>query len=278
MFDITPESLWDVISLLRQNDKERRVRNILVHCIMNYVAANDCANALLAVGAKPVMADCPEESAEITARAGALVLNMGTFSEERGRAMLLSGKAANKAMIPVILDPVGLHASGLRQKWFLRFMKEINISAVKGNANEITAAVGLEEIAGVPFSGDSPFEAYLVKKAAAKLGCAVLLTGGEDHISDGRTVLRIENGTPHLAAVTGTGCMTGALIGAFSLAVGGGMLACAAAVSLMDICGETASENFRGTGTFRTELIDGLSQITREQFLSRVKIREIAEG
>lgn len=270
MYDITPENLWRVIRDLRKIF----VRKDRVHCIMNYVAAADCANAILAVGAVPVMADSPDESAEITADSGALVLNMGTLSEERGRAMLLSGKAANKKLIPVILDPVGLQASAFRQKWFARLTKELRISAIKGNMHEISAAVGREEQMHIPFGDDNPYTAWLAKKAAQKYGCPVLVTGDKDRLSDGKTVYTFENGTPHLAAVTGTGCMTGALIGAFSLTVGGGMLACAAAVSLMNICGELAAENFRGTGTFRAELIDGLSQITREQFLERIKMHE----
>lgn len=274
MYEFTPENLWGVIENLRRADENRYVRNNLVHCFMNYVAAADCANALLAVGAKPVMADCLAECAEITERAGALVLNMGTFSEERGKAMLLSGKAANKANIPVILDPVGLHASSLRQKWFARFVKELRISAIKGNILEIPAAVGISDIAGIPFGDDNPYPVWLARKAAQKFGCPVLITGGEDYLSDGKRVFRIDNGTPHLAAVTGTGCMTGALIGAFSLAVGGNAIACAAAVSLMDICGEMAAENFRGTGTFRTALMDNLSQITRREYLSRIRITE----
>ena len=34
-----------------------RDKKPLVHCITNYVTVNDCANALLAIGASPVMAD-----------------------------------------------------------------------------------------------------------------------------------------------------------------------------------------------------------------------------
>lgn len=275
MHNVTPENTWNVIEQLRRSEEKRYIRNVKVHCIMNYVAANDCANALLAVGAVPIMADSPAECAEITAKSGALVLNMGTFSEEHGKAMLLSGKAANKEHIPVILDPVGLQASSLRQKWFERIVKEVRVSAIKGNLNEISAAVGLNEIAGIPFGDDNPYPVWLARKAAQKFGCSVLLTGGEDCVSDGKTVLRIENGTPHLAAVTGTGCMTGALVGAFALTAGGNMLSCAAAASLMSISGELAAENFRGTGSFRTELMDNLSQLTREQFLKRLKISEI---
>ena len=261
MLDITPADLWKVIEGLRKSGDRP-----LIHCIMNYVAAADCANAVLAVGAKPVMADSPEECAVITARADALVLNMGTFSEERGRAMLLSGRTANNAGIPVILDPVGLSASGFRREWFVRITEEVRVSAVKGNLSEISAAADAD-----PFSCTED----IARKAAAKLGCPVLVTGENDFLSDGKRLLRFENGTPHLAAVTGTGCMTGALVGAFAAVTSSAAQACAAAVSLMDICGETAAEDFRGTGTLRIGLMDSLSQITREQYLGRIRITEL---
>ncbi len=262
MHDITPERLWDIVG---------RVRNApappLVHCIMNYVAAADCANALLAAGARPVMADCADESDEITAAARGLVLNMGTFSPERGRAMLASGKAANERGIPVVLDPVGVSATALRREWFGRLTSEIRLAAVKGNLREMAY------IAGAAPADDDASKRRLVLEAAQRLGCAALLTGMSDYLSDGEGVCRFDNGTTLLAKVTGTGCMTGALIGAFADG-NDGASACAAAVSLMNIAGETAAGNFRGTGSFRTELIDGLSQITREQFLSRIRISE----
>ena len=46
----------------------RRLRP-MVHTITNYVTANDCANLLLAAGASPIMADAPEETAQIAAMA-----------------------------------------------------------------------------------------------------------------------------------------------------------------------------------------------------------------
>ena len=68
----------------------RRNRKVspLVHCITNYVTINDCANLLLASGASPIMADDPEEAAEITAMCGALVLNLGTPNPRKLEAML----------------------------------------------------------------------------------------------------------------------------------------------------------------------------------------------
>ena len=68
----------------------------LVHSITNYVTANDVANAVLAVGGSPVMADYYGESAEITSVADALNINMGTLNPDRLKAMLISGRCANK--------------------------------------------------------------------------------------------------------------------------------------------------------------------------------------
>ena len=38
----------------------------LVHNITNYVAATDCANITLTIGASPIMADEPKEVGEVT--------------------------------------------------------------------------------------------------------------------------------------------------------------------------------------------------------------------
>ena len=42
------------ISILRKNKK-------LIHCITNPISINQCANAILAVGARPIMAEHPLE-------------------------------------------------------------------------------------------------------------------------------------------------------------------------------------------------------------------------
>jgi hydroxyethylthiazole kinase-like sugar kinase family protein len=51
----------------------------LVHCITNYVTVNDCANALLAVGASPIMSDEPDDVEDITSICDGLDLNIGTL-------------------------------------------------------------------------------------------------------------------------------------------------------------------------------------------------------
>ena len=115
----------------------------LVHCITNYVTANDCANILLAIGASPIMADDPEETGEIAAAARALVLNMGTPSRRKLEAMVRAGKRANEAGIPVILDPVGAGASALRREMTERLVREVRVDILRGNVSEVSFAAGL---------------------------------------------------------------------------------------------------------------------------------------
>lgn len=96
--------------------KRVRERNPLVHHITNYVTVNDCANACLAVGGSPVMADALEEAADMSGISDALVLNIGTLNADKVKAMILAGKAANKKGIPVIFDPVGCGATSFRNR------------------------------------------------------------------------------------------------------------------------------------------------------------------
>ena len=54
-----------------------------VHCMTNPVTANDVANAVLAIGGVPIMADYIEEVEDITAQSSALVLNTGMQTDTR---------------------------------------------------------------------------------------------------------------------------------------------------------------------------------------------------
>lgn len=90
-----------------------RCRRPLIHCISNLVSANDCANLALAVGASPIMAQAPEEMEAVAAVSAAAVLNTGTPEEEKFRACLLRGQAAQKLGQPVVgSQPLSAGAGG----------------------------------------------------------------------------------------------------------------------------------------------------------------------
>ena len=114
----------------------------LVHHITNSVTINDCANITISVGAAPVMAEAPEEVAEMVSAAGALVLNIGTLSQGQVDAMLIAGRRANVLGIPVILDPVGAGATRFRTETAWRLLDSLDVAVLKGNAGEIGVLAG----------------------------------------------------------------------------------------------------------------------------------------
>lgn len=259
-----------------------RAAKPLVHHITNYVTVNDCANATLAVGASPIMADDTQEAADIAGMASALVLNMGTLNTRTIESMRLAGRAANQAGIPVVLDPVGAGASGLRNETAAMLLCELRISVLRGNLSEIRFLAGLQaQTRGVDVSEqdlEQTGEAAGVARAlSAQLGCVVAITGKTDVVASGMRAVRIENGHEMLSRLTGTGCMCSSLIGSFCGASPQALFeATVAALLTMGISGEIAYENAgaAGNGSFRIALHDALSQMDAERLEKGGRIYE----
>lgn len=252
---------------------ELRKKRPLVHCITNYVTAGDTANMLLAAGASPIMADDPAEAAEISARADALLLNMGTLSESHISAMLKAGKAANEKGIPIVLDPVGVHLSEFRRTAALKILSEVDVSIIRGNVSELLFMGGIPVSSrGVDSTGEREENLDLSAAAdsAQRYNCVCCVTGAEDIITDGCEAARLRNGSDKLKNITGAGCMTTALIAAFS-AVCEPFSAAVYGAAFMGICGEKAeySPDFKGMGSFRSGLFDAAG-MGAEEFAARI--------
>lgn len=257
-----------------------RERSPLVHSITNFVTVNDCANLLLACGARPIMASDPLEVAEITAAADALNLNIGTLNHLLVPAMLEAGRTANRLGIPVLLDPVGVGASSLRRQTVAQLLQELKLTAIRANASEIRAIARLEQAQPSGAGVDAlPCDLVtkeqlgqnidLAKRLAEKLGCIIILTGPVDIVTDGKRAVCIYNGHPMMSRITGAGCQLSALTAAFLAANPDSPLdAAAAAVCTMGLCGQLAFERMKsgdGNASFRTYLIDAVFCITPEQ-------------
>jgi hydroxyethylthiazole kinase len=249
-----------------------RERKPLVHNITNYVVMNETANALLALGALPVMAHAREEVEEMVGLAGALAINIGTLSPAWVDAMLVAGKAANERGIPVVLDPVGAGATTYRTETARRILDEVDVTVLRGNAGEVATLVGVAaEVRGVESiaAGGDPVE--LAREAARTLGVVASVTGPIDHVSDGERDVKVANGDAMLAAVTGTGCMSTAITAAF-LAAGEDPLAAAAqALQAFGIAGEDAARGAAGPGSFHVALYDALAALDPDTIDGRVR-------
>jgi hydroxyethylthiazole kinase len=259
----------------------------LVHCITNYVTVNDCANAILAVGGAPVMADDEAEAADIAGVADALVINIGTLNARTIRSMELAGLAAARRGIPIVLDPVGAGASTFRTETALALLEKIPFTVIRGNASEIrTLASGTGSTRGVDASEADARETGLdsmrheAMVLALKAKAAVAVTGETDIITDGKRAYTIRNGHPLMGRVTGSGCMLTAVLGAY---VGANAKApapleaidaTAAALCAMGISGERAARDAAkaGTGSYRVALIDALSRLDARAVLKGMKL------
>lgn len=252
----------------------------LVHCMTNYVTVNDVANALLAIGASPIMSDDCHDVEDIVSISKALVINIGTLNERTVASMILAGKKANALHIPVVLDPVGAGASAYRNETTKKIIEEVKLTVLRGNLSEVSFVAGLEvSTKGVDSSEqDADKDAVAVARSVAKqLNCTVAITGAVDTISDGETVIQIENGHPMLSKVTGTGCLTSGLVGAFVAVGENPVYASAAAIAATGIAGELAfaKAGSTGTGSFHIALIDALSQICENTYMEMGKITQL---
>lgn len=246
----------------------------LIHCITNPISINDCANAVLALGAKPIMAEHPVEAAGITAAADALAVNLGNITDARAESMFLSGQAALNNRIASVIDLVGVACSSFRLELAEKYIADCRPAVIKGNISEIKAAAGQKNFASGIDAGSrdavtkgntarwrSSME--LVKSYAEQTGAVVVASGEVDLISDGRSCFYAENGTADMARVTGTGCMLNVIIGTY-LAVTNPLTAALLSVVTLGVCGERADAG-HGMGTYRVSLMDELSTLTDEE-------------
>ncbi len=257
----------------------------LVHCITNYVTVNDCANMVLACGGSPIMADDINEVEEITAICNALVINIGTLNERTVRSMIKAGQKANRLGLPVILDPVGAGASSLRTKTVFELLKEVKFSVIRGNVSEIkTIQLGNGTTKGVDADlSDAVTDDNLdqmvafAKMLSEKTGAIIAITGAIDIVADSQKALIIRNGHAMMSRITGTGCMLTTVVGSYCGANPEDILmATAAAVSNMGLCGELAFEKIQnqngGTASFRIALIDFMSQMDMGTLRGGIKV------
>ena len=250
-----------------------RSQRPLVHNITNYVVMNNSANALLAIGASPVMAHWEDEMEEMTAIAGALVINIGTLDSRWLSGMKAAGVAASRRGIPIVLDPVGAGATSQRTSAVVELIELCKPTIIRGNGSEIMAVAkafkcdnesDTESIRskGVDSSAQSCDAVEAAKSLARKSEAVVVISGETDYITDGTLVYTVEGGDPIMTAVTGMGCTATALTGAFAGVCDDPMTAAVSAMAVMSLCGERAAALARGNGSMQMHFLDELYNLT----------------
>jgi len=249
---ITAEFIWSALGAIREKAP-------VVHSIANYVAMNSTANALLAIGASPVMAHAEEEMEEMVGIASALVINIGTLSPAWVRAMFRAAEAARKRKIPIVLDPVGAGATSYRTRTARELIRAFPPEIIRGNASEIMALLDSDaKTKGVDSSASSD-DAMALGQALHKVcGAAVCISGETDYTIGRGGVIRVKNGHPMMTRVTGLGCTATVLCGAFAAVNADPAVAAAEAMAVMGIAGEIGVLRSLGPGTLQVHFLDAL--------------------
>ena len=265
------------------------VRNTtpLVHCITNYVTVNDCANALLAIGASPIMSHEPEDVRDITSICGGLVLNIGTLDERSIAGMFAAGERAGELGHPIVLDPVGAGASALRTRTAGDLLDRLPVSVIRGNMSEVKAlAGGAATTRGVDVCPDDavtednlPAAASFARGFAAKTGAVVAITGAIDIVADAQRAFAVRNGSALMGRITGAGCMLTCVCAAFAVANSDSLLESqVAGVAGMGLAGQVAEGRMGaldGNASFRTYLIDALYRLGGEALEAGARVAQL---
>ena len=263
---ISAQSAWSDVLAIRDQGP-------LVHNITNYVAMNTTANALLSIGASPVMAHAEEEVGDMVAIAKALVINIGTLSDKWIRSMQKAMLQAKSCGVPIVLDPVGAGATPYRTETVLKLLSVAPVAVIRGNASEIMSIVQSgARTKGVDSLAASESAVFAARELNRLHGSVVCVSGEIDHIVSGDIVWQVKNGHAMMPRVTGLGCTASALCGAFLGVNTSALAATVHAMAVMGIAGELAGEQAKGPGSLQLHFLDMLYALTESDIISRIRL------
>lgn len=252
----------DVVNRAAEALTRLRRERPLVLSITNTVVTNWTANCLLALGAKPAMLEEPNEAAQLAARAGAVLVNLGTVTAQQFQTMRVAATAANAANVPWVLDPVAVDKLTYRRTLATSLIAQ-KPRLIRGNSDEINFLLG-----SVPhFQGPVPL---------VSTGPVDEIWGSvppfEGSVPIRIVPLRIANGVEMLTRVTGTGCAQGAIAAAFCAVEPDPVVAAVAASLTMGIAGEMAFEKAQRPGSFQIALLDALDELDAQALMRKAKV------
>jgi len=267
---IDAHRIWLDVEKIRQESP-------LIHNITNYVVMNLTANALLSIGASPVMAHAEEEVADMVKIASALVINIGTLSEKWVNAMQRAIRQAKALDKPIILDPVGAGATPYRTETTRHLLEEAPPTILRGNASEIRAIVTIDtKTKGVDSITTPEAALEAARYLSQQYDCVVCISGKTDWVVQGNQLIKISNGHPLMPRVTGLGCTATALCGAFSAVSESAFQATVGAMATLGIAGELAAQNANGPASFQMHLLDALYNLKETDFTERLKLEIVS--
>ncbi|KAG7091073.1 hypothetical protein E1B28_010130 [Marasmius oreades] len=265
----------------------------LIHQITNNVVIAQSANTTISIGASPIMATSAQEMSDLSHICDALLVNIGTLTQDAYLGMLEAGVCMNAKRKPIVFDPVGVGATAFRKSAVDDLLNTWQASVIKGNAGELAALSGITEVeskgvdsVGTGFKDPVTF----IRNLAKRERCIIALTGKTDYVSDGKSVAILKNGHQYLGEITGSGCITGSCIAAYcalasrlseskplkedKLVRGDVFVGTISGILLLNVAAEIAAarDDVRGPGTFFPALLDELANLTPQVVSERVRV------
>ena len=249
-----------------------RAQKPLTPSITNTVTINFVANAQIAVGGSAAMVYLPDEG-EFIAEAGfAVYLNAGTLMPFYEETFPKTAKRLFELKKSWVLDPVGIGIGSLRTK-LLSYFKDFPPSIVRGNASEVIALAklwgldvktsssgpkGVDTVDSVSDAEDAAkaLASYINEKRGG-LGAAVTVSGIEDLVTDGKTVVYSKGGSHFMEKITGSGCSLGGVCAVYA-GVASPFIAALTATQIYNLAGKRAEEKVKAPASFQVAFLDEL--------------------
>lgn len=255
----------------------------LAQSFTNFVTINLVANAQLAAGGTAAMSYLPDDVLDIAAICGATYINVGTLLPFYKDALADIARGLHDQGKPWVLDPVAAGLGATRTA-ILESFRDVPPTIVRGNASEIIVLDrmwGLADADAAADDGTRPAGVESVDEvdsaipAARRLARhlaahspngqgAVAVSGAVDFVTDGTHDYRLPGGSALMTKITGAGCSLGGVVGTY-LAVADPLTAAMAASLHFNRAGEIAEAAAHGPGSFQTEFLDALWNVTAEQ-------------
>lgn len=255
----------------------------LAQSFTNFVTINLVANAQLAAGGTAAMSYLPDDVLDIAAICGATYINVGTLLPFYKDALADIARGLYDQGKPWVLDPVAAGLGATRTA-ILESFRDVPPTIVRGNASEIIVLDrmwGLTDTDAAADDGTRPAGVESVDEvdsaipAARRLARhlaahspngqgAVAVSGAVDFVTDGTHDYRLPGGSALMTKITGAGCSLGGVVGTY-LAVADPLTAAMAASLHFNRAGEIAEAAAHGPGSFQTEFLDALWNVTAEQ-------------
>lgn len=259
--------IWDDYQAIRKD-------NPLISNITNFVVMNFTCNALLSIGASPIVTCAVEEVAEVAEKCDAMVINMGTVNAQFVELVRKAVKGVKKSNVPVVFDPVGVGFTKYRSKIATEIIETAKPRIIRGNAGEIIALAGSKDgIKGVDSLVKTEKALDSLSSLSHAYDCTLSASGETDVIVCGDKIAYIGNGSVQARQVTGMGCVASAITAAFSAVNPSGFQSAVGAMSIMGICEEIAYLSSSGPASFSAHFLDAMSHLTEDDFFGRLRLQ-----